>query len=168
MTAHEGPRQELWIEVPATSSVEELARVVDEFPPGTAGRYYLVHMDLMAGRIDFGDALARRGYQVTTSDLLRRYAFGTQKEHFAVFWLGDDRTLGETSNPAPPCISLPPREGLPRIASRRSMRLRRCRGRSITRGSTRASPRNGPYPAPGMVPGPPDTWTHPRLSEREV
>jgi hypothetical protein len=100
MTANEGPRQELWIEVPATSSAEDLARVVDEFPPGTEGRYYLVHMDLMAGRVDFGDALARRGYQVTTSDLLRRYAFGTQKEHFAVFWLGDDRTPGETSNPA--------------------------------------------------------------------
>src|ERR687888_482033 len=100
MTAHEGPRQGLWIEVPATSSAEELARVVDEFPPGTEGRYYLVHMDLLAGRVDFGDALARRGYQVTTSDILRQYAFGTQKEHFAVFWLGDDRAPGETSTPA--------------------------------------------------------------------
>ena len=42
MTAHEGPRQELWIEVPATSSAEDLARVVDEFPPGTAGRFRAV------------------------------------------------------------------------------------------------------------------------------
>ena len=100
MTANDGPMNELWIEVPATSSAEDLARVVDEFPPGTEGRYYLVHMDLMAGRVDFSDALARRGYQVNTSDILRRYAFGTQKEHFAVFWLGDDRTPGETSNPA--------------------------------------------------------------------
>ena len=100
MTANDEPMNELWIEVPATSSAEDLARVIDEFPPGTEGRYYLVHMDLMAGRVDFSDALARRGYQVNTSDILRRYAFGTQKEHFAVFWLGDDRTPGETSNPA--------------------------------------------------------------------
>ena len=100
MAANNEPMDVLWIEVPATSSVEALARVVDEFPPGTEGRYYLVHMDLMAGRVDFSDALARRGYQVNTSDILRRYAFGTQKEHFAVFWLGDDRTPGETSNPA--------------------------------------------------------------------
>ena len=99
MTANDGPMKELWIEVPATSNAEDLARVVDEFPPGTEGRYYLIHMDLMAGRVDFGDALARRGYQVNTSDILRQYAFGTQKEHFAVFWLGDDRAPGETSNP---------------------------------------------------------------------
>jgi hypothetical protein len=89
----------LWIGVPATSSAEDLARVVDEFPPGPEGRYYLVHMDLMAGRVDFSDALARRGYQVNISDILRQYAFGTQKEHFAVFWLGDPDTPGETSNP---------------------------------------------------------------------
>jgi hypothetical protein len=99
MTANAGPMDELWIEVPATSSAEDLARVVDEFPPGTEGRYYLVHMDLMAGRVDFADVLTRRGYKVTTSDILRRYAFGMQKEHFAVFWLGDDRAPGETSNP---------------------------------------------------------------------
>jgi hypothetical protein len=81
MTAHEGPRQELWIEVPATSSAEDLARVVDEFPPGTAGRYYLVHMDLLAGRVAFGDALTERGYQVTVSEeMLRRYTFGRQQE----------------------------------------------------------------------------------------
>jgi hypothetical protein len=99
MTANAGPMDELWIEVPATSSAEDLARAVDEFPPGTEGRYYLIHMDLMAGRVDFADALTRRGYKVTTSDILRRYAFGMQKEHFAVFWLGDDRAPGETANP---------------------------------------------------------------------
>jgi len=65
MTAHEGLRQGLWIEVPATSSAEDLARVVDAYPPGTEGRSYLVHMDLLAGRVAFGDALAERGYQVT-------------------------------------------------------------------------------------------------------
>jgi hypothetical protein len=100
MTANDRPMDMLWIEVPATSNAEDLARVIDAFPPGTAGRYYLVHMDLMAGRVDFVDALTQRGYQVNISDILRQYAFGTQKEHFAVFWLGDDRTPGETSNPA--------------------------------------------------------------------
>ena len=100
MTANEGASNGLWIEVPATSSAEDLARVVDAYPPGTEGRSYLVHIDLMAGRVAFGEALTERGYQVTTSDLQRRYAFGTQKEHFAVFWLGDDRTPGETANPA--------------------------------------------------------------------
>jgi hypothetical protein len=65
MTANEGPRQGLWIEVPATSSAEDLARVVDAYPPGTEGRSYLVHMDLLAGRVAFGDALTERGYQVT-------------------------------------------------------------------------------------------------------
>ena len=44
MTANAGPMDELWIEVPATSSAEDLARAVDEFPPGTEGRYYLIHM----------------------------------------------------------------------------------------------------------------------------
>ena len=100
MTAHERPMDMLWIEVPATSNAEDLARVIDAYLPGTAGHYYLVHMDLMAGRVDFVDALAQRGYQVNISDILRQYAFGTQKEHFAVFWLGDDRTPGETANPA--------------------------------------------------------------------
>ena len=100
MTANEGPRNGLWIEVPATSSAEDLARVVDEFPPGTEGRYYLIHMDLMAGRVEFGDALTERGYQVNVSEeRLRQYTFGPQQEHFAVFWLGDDRAPGETSNP---------------------------------------------------------------------
>jgi hypothetical protein len=65
MTAYEGPRQGLWIEVPVTSSAEDLARVVDAYPPGTEGRSYLVHMDLLAGRVAFGDALTERGYQVT-------------------------------------------------------------------------------------------------------
>ena len=100
MTAHERPMDMRWIEVPATSSAEDLARVVDAYPPGTEGRYYLIHMDLMAGRVAFGDALAARGFEVTVSEeLLRRYTFGTQQEHFAVFWLGDDRTPGETANP---------------------------------------------------------------------
>ena len=100
MTAYEGPRQGLWIEVPVTSSAEDLARVVDEFPPGTEGRSYLVHMDVLAGRVAFGDALTERGYQVTISEeMLRRYTFGTQHEHFAVFWLGDPDTPGETANP---------------------------------------------------------------------
>jgi hypothetical protein len=100
MTANEGSSNGLWIEVPATSSAEDLARVVDAYPPGTEGRYYLIHMDLMAGRVAFGDALMERGYQVNVSEeLLRRYTFGTQQEHFAVFWLGDDRTPGETVNP---------------------------------------------------------------------
>src|SRR5207248_10596090 len=100
MTANEGPSNGLWIEVPATSSAEDLARVVDAYPPGTEGRYYLIHMDLMAGRVAFGDALMERGYQVNVSEeRLRRYTFGTQQEHFAVFWLGDDRAPGETANP---------------------------------------------------------------------
>jgi hypothetical protein len=111
MTANERPRDVLWIEVPATSSAEDLARVIDAFPPGTEGRYYLVHMDLMAGRVDFVDTLTQRGYQVNISDILRQYAFGTQKEHFAVFWLGDDRTPGETANPAVHLI--PDERGLP-------------------------------------------------------
>jgi hypothetical protein len=94
MTANGEPRHGLWIEVPATSSAEDLARVVDEFPPGTAGRSYLVHMDLLAGRVAFGDALTERGYQVNVSEeMLRRYTFGTQPEHFAVFWLGDPAHL---------------------------------------------------------------------------
>ena len=99
MTANEGPSNGLWIEVPATSSAEDLARVVDAYPPGTEGRSYLIHMDLMAGRVAFGDALTERGHQLTVSEeLLRRYTFGTQQEHFAVFWLGDDRMPGETAN----------------------------------------------------------------------
>ena len=48
MTANEGPGQGLWIEVPATSSAEDLARVVDAYPTGSEGRSYLVHMDLLA------------------------------------------------------------------------------------------------------------------------
>ena len=73
MTANEGPRHGLWIEMPATSSAEDLARVVDAFPPGTEGRSYLVHIDLMAGRVAFGEALTERGYQVTVSEeMLRR------------------------------------------------------------------------------------------------
>jgi hypothetical protein len=99
MAANDEPMNMLWIEVPATSSVEDLARVVDEFPPGTEGRYYLVHMDLLAGRGDVGDALRRRGYQVHLSEILRRYTFGTQQEHFAVFWLGYEHAPGETANP---------------------------------------------------------------------
>jgi hypothetical protein len=31
--------------------------------------------------------------------MLRRYTFGTQPEHFAVVWLGDPDTPGETANP---------------------------------------------------------------------
>ena len=111
MTANERPTEVLWIEVPAISSAEDLARVIDTYPPGTEGRYYLVHMDLMAGRVDFADALTQRGYQVNISEILRQYAFGTQKEHFAVFWLGDDRTPGETANPAVHLI--PAARGLP-------------------------------------------------------
>src|SRR3989442_9694209 len=71
MTANDRPMDVLWIEVPATSSAEDLARVIDEFPPGTEGRYYLVHMDLIAGRVDFADTLTQRGYQVNISDILR-------------------------------------------------------------------------------------------------
>ena len=100
MTAHERPKQGLWIEVPGTSSAEDLARVVDAYPPGSEGRSYLVHMDLLAGRVAFGDALTERGYQMTVSEeMLRRYTFGTQPEHFAVFWLGDLDTRGETATP---------------------------------------------------------------------
>jgi hypothetical protein len=111
MTANEGPRQGLWIEVPATSSAEDLAHVVDTYPPGTEGRYYLVHMDLLAGRVAFGDALSERGYQVTVSEeMLRRYTFGTQPEHFAVFWLGNPDMPGETANPV--VYLLPAERGL--------------------------------------------------------
>jgi hypothetical protein len=100
MTAYEKPREMLWIEVPTTSTAEDLARVVDAYPPGSEGRSYLVHMDLLAGRVAFGDALTERGYQVTVSEeMLRRYTFGTQQEHFAVFWLGDPDMSGETANP---------------------------------------------------------------------
>jgi hypothetical protein len=74
--------------------------VIDAYPPGTEGRSYLVHMDLMAGRVAFGDALTERGYQMTVSEeTLRRYTFGTQQEHFAAFWLGDPDRPGETANP---------------------------------------------------------------------
>jgi hypothetical protein len=59
MTAHERPRDMLWIEVPATSSAEDLARVVDAYPPGTEGRSYLVHMDLLAGRVAFGGSVSK-------------------------------------------------------------------------------------------------------------
>ena len=111
MTANERPMEVLWIEVPATSSAEDLARVIDAYPPGTEGRYYLVHMDLMAGRVDFANALTQRGYQVNISDILRQYAFGTQKEHFAVLWLGDPVTPGETAHPAVHLI--PDERGLP-------------------------------------------------------
>ena len=111
MTANERPMEVLWIEVPATSSAEDLARVIDTYPPGTAGRYYLVHMDLMAGRVDFADALTQRGYQVNISEILRQYAFGTQKEHFAVLWLGNPTTPGETAHPAVHLI--PAERGLP-------------------------------------------------------
>jgi len=111
MTANERPMEVLWIEVPATSSAEDLARVIDTYPPGTAGRYYLVHMDLMAGRVDFADALTQRGYQVNISEILRQYAFGTQKEHFAVLWLGNPATPGETAHPAVHLI--PAERGLP-------------------------------------------------------
>ena len=98
----------LWIEVPATSTAEDLARVVDAYLPGSEGRSYLVHMDLLAGRIAFGDALTEHGYQVTVSEeMLRRYTFGTQPEHFAVFWVGDPDTPGETAHPI---VSLLPAE----------------------------------------------------------
>jgi hypothetical protein len=111
MTANEGPGQGLWIEVPATSSAEDLARVVDAYPPGSEGRSYLVHMDLLAGRVAFVDALTERGYQVTVSEeTLRRYTFGTQPEHFAVVWLGDPATPGETVNPV--VYLLPAERGL--------------------------------------------------------
>jgi hypothetical protein len=111
MTAHERPREMLWIEVPATSTAEDLARVVDAYPPGSEGRSYLVHMDLLAGRVAFGDVLTERGYQVTVSEeMLRRYTFGIQQEHFAVFWLGDLDTPGETANPIV-CL-LPAEQGL--------------------------------------------------------
>ena len=43
MTAHDRPMDMLWIEVPATSTAEDLARVIDAFPPGTEGRYYLIY-----------------------------------------------------------------------------------------------------------------------------
>ena len=111
MTANEGARHGLWIELPATSSAEDLARVVDAYPPGSAGRSYLVHMDLLVGRVAFGDALTERGYQVTVSEeMLLRYTFGTQQEHFAVVWLGDPDTPGETANPVV-CL-LPAERGL--------------------------------------------------------
>jgi hypothetical protein len=108
MTADERPMEMLWMEVPATSTAEDLARVVDAYPPGSEGRSYLVHMDLLAGRIAFGEALTERGYQVTVAEeMLRRYTFGTQPEHFAVFWLGDPATPGELANPV---VSLLPAE----------------------------------------------------------
>ena len=121
MTAHDRPMDVLWIEVPATSSAVDLARVIDAYPPGTEGRYYLVHMDLMAGRVDFADTLTQRGYQVNISDILRQYAFGTQKEHCTVLWLGDPDTPGETSHPAvhliPDARGLPPAHLRTRAAS---------------------------------------------------
>jgi hypothetical protein len=100
MTAHEGPRQELWIEVPATSSAEDLARVVDEFPPGTAGRYYLVHMDLLAGRVAFGDALTERGYPVTVSEgLCRKFCSGGREGAVAPVGGGITRPGSRTVRP---------------------------------------------------------------------
>jgi hypothetical protein len=111
MTAYEKPREMLWMEVPTTCTAEDLARVVDAYPPGSEGRSYLVHMDLLAGRVAFGDALTARGYQVTVSEeMLRRYTFGTKHEHFAVFWLGDPDRPGETANPVV-CL-LPAEHGL--------------------------------------------------------
>jgi hypothetical protein len=100
MTANEGARHGRWIEVPVTSSAEDLARVIDADPPGPAGRDYLVHMDVLAGHVAFGDALTARGYQVTVSEeRLRRYTFGTQPAHFAVCWLGDPDMAGATATP---------------------------------------------------------------------
>src|ERR1051326_4821968 len=111
MTTHERPMEMLWIEVPVTSSAEDLARVVDAYPPGTEGRSYLVHMDLLAGRVAFWDALTERGDQVTISEeRRRRYTFGTQPEHFAVVWSGDPDTPGETANPV--VYLLPAERGL--------------------------------------------------------
>ena len=64
----------------------------------------------MAGRVDFADTLTQRGYQVNISDILRQYAFGTQKEHFAVLWLGDPDTPGDFT---PPYISSQTSAGFP-------------------------------------------------------
>src|SRR2546423_9928580 len=115
MTAHERPREMLWIEVPATSTAEDLARVVDAYPPGSEGRSYLVHMDLMAGRVAFGDALTERGYQITVSEeMLRRDTFGAQQEDFPGVWFGDPDTPGGTANPV---VYFPPAQR--RLASDR-------------------------------------------------
>jgi hypothetical protein len=100
MTANQGPMHVLWIEVPATISAEDLARVVEDFPPGPEGRYYFVHMDLMAGRGEaLGAAWVRQGYRAQIGEKLTRYIIGTEPEHFAVFWLSEGRAPGQTAHP---------------------------------------------------------------------
>jgi hypothetical protein len=98
-------------QVSATRSAEDLAHVIDAYPPGTEGRYYLVHMDLMAGRVDFADALTQRGYRSlqTSCVNMRLDAEGA----FCGALVKDPDTPGETLHPAVHLI--PDGEACPRL-----------------------------------------------------
>src|SRR5512144_1430584 len=88
MDATGGPMNVMWVHVPAASSADDLATVVDRYPPGAEGRYYLLHMALCEGRVDaLVDAWEQRGYEVQIAETLLRYTFGPQQAYFAVFWV---------------------------------------------------------------------------------
>jgi hypothetical protein len=41
MDATGGPMNMMWVHVPAASNTADLATVLDRYPPGAEGRYYL-------------------------------------------------------------------------------------------------------------------------------
>ena len=101
MDATSGPMNVMWIHVPAASSADDLATVLDRYPPGAEGRYYLLHMALCEGRADaIVDAWEQRGYEVQIAETLLRYTFGAQQAYFAVFWVAHERAPGYTTSPA--------------------------------------------------------------------
>jgi hypothetical protein len=90
----------LWIEVPAAISTNALAGIVDDFSPGTEGRYYLIHTDLLVARAEaLTEAWMRLGYRPEVYDKVTRYTIGTAHEHFLAFWLSTGRAPGQTPNP---------------------------------------------------------------------
>jgi hypothetical protein len=101
MDATGGPMNILWVHVPAASNTADLATVLDRYPPGAEGRYYLLHMALCEGRADaFVEAWEQRGYEVQIAETVLRYTFGAQQAYFAVFWVAHERAPGYTTSPA--------------------------------------------------------------------
>jgi hypothetical protein len=100
MDATGGSMNVMWIHVPAASSADDLATVIDRYPPGAEARYYLLHMALCEGRVDaLVDAWEQRSYEVQIAETLLRYTFGTQQAYFAVFWVAYERAPGRPTTP---------------------------------------------------------------------
>jgi hypothetical protein len=89
--------------------------LLEEFPPGNPGRYYLIHVSLLDCCDAFLRNAAARFAHLEVSDILTRYTLGMQPEYFTRVWIGTQRPVAASEALRPIVHVLPDNRPIPLI-----------------------------------------------------